>query len=55
MDTKCPIFSIASSCAGGDDLKVNQDLLFVDIVSDRRTDEGGDITVIPESYDFSGR
>lgn len=39
--------------AGGDDLKVNQDLLFVEIVSDLRSDKGGDVTVIPESYDFS--
>ena len=42
-------------CTGGDDLKVNQDLLFVEIVSDGGTEEARDVKVIPESYDFSDR
>ena len=42
-------------CAGSDDIEVNQDLLFVEIVSDRCPDEAGDVKVIPESYDFSDR
>ena len=33
----------------GDDVEVNQDLLFVEIVSDRGADEGRDVKVISEA------
>ena len=52
---KMPHLLDGIACAGDDDLEINQDLLFVEIVSDRRTDEAGDVKVIPESYDFSER
>ena len=52
---KMPHLLNCLACAGDDDLKVNQDLVFVEIVSECRPDESGYVKVIPESYDFSDR
>ena len=52
---KMPHLLNCLACAGDDDLKVNQDLIFVEIVSDRCTEEARDVKVIPESNDFSDR
>ena len=52
---KMPHLLDCGVCTGGDDVEVNQDLLSVEIVSERCPDEAGYVKVIPESYDFSDR